>query len=110
MNQDHCDGTLGSGTVLAEGGTGIVDGMKTDLKGNLFSTGGAGPGEIRITSPEGKHLGTIHLPIFDREPQQQICATNVAFGDSDRGLYITACEALYRIRLNTPGVRPGLTR
>ena len=105
------DGTLGKSTVFAEGGPGIVDGMKTDLKGDLLSTGGAGPGEIRVTSVEGKHLGTIHLPIFDSEPQQQICATNLAFGDSDgKGLYITACEALYRIRLNTPGVRPGLAR
>jgi gluconolactonase len=105
------DGTLGKSMVFAEGGSGIVDGMRTDLKGDLLSTGGAGPGEIRVTSVGGKHLGTIHLPIFDSEPQQQICATNIAFGDSDgKGLYITACEALYRIRLNTPGVRPGVAR
>jgi len=105
----HPDGTLGNSTVFAEGGPGIVDGMKTTLKGDLLSTGGAGPGEIRVTSAEGKHLGTIHLPITDSEPQQQICATNIAFGDSDgKGLYITACEVLYRIRMNTPGVRPGL--
>jgi gluconolactonase len=105
------DGTLGASTVFAEGGPGIVDGMKTDLKGDLLSTGGAGPGEVRVTSVEGKHLGTIHLPIFDHEPRQQICATNLAFGDSDgKSLYITACEALYRIRLNAPGVRPELAR
>ena len=105
----HSDGTLSNAKVFAEGGPGIVDGMKTDLKGDLLSTGGAGPGEIRVTSVEGKHLGTIHLPIYAKEPQQQICATNIAFGDSDgKGLYITACEALYRIRLNTPGVQPGL--
>jgi gluconolactonase len=85
--------------------------MKTDLKGDLLSTGGAGPGEIRVTSVDGKHLGTIHLPIFGGEPQRQICATNLTFGDNDgKSLYITACEALYRIRLNTAGVRPGMTR
>jgi gluconolactonase len=107
----RADGSLGKSMVFAEGGPGIVDGMKADLKGDLLSTGGAGPGEIRVTSVDGKHLGTIHLPVFDSEPQRQICATNLAFGDSDgKGLYITACEALYRIRLNTAGVRPGVTR
>lgn len=105
------DGTIANGTVFFEGGGGIVDGMKTDVEGNLFSTGGAGPGEVRITSPDGKALGMIHLPIIDKEPRPQICATNVAFGDADgRGLYITACEHVYRIRLNSPGVVPGLAR
>ncbi len=96
----HRDGTLGPGEVFFEGGPGIGDGMRTDMHGNLFSTGGAGPGEVRITSPEGRHLGTLHLPISGREPQQQICATNLTFGDPDgRGLYIAACEAVYHVRL-----------
>jgi gluconolactonase len=100
------DGTLGAGSVFFAGGEGIVDGMKTDNKGNLYSTGGAGPGAIRISSPEGKHLGTIHLPISHEEPRQQICATNVAFGDADgKSLFITACTALYRIRVKVPGLR-----
>ena len=104
----QADGTLGAGKVFFEGGEGIVDGMKTDRQGNLYSTGGAGPGAVRISSPEGKHLGTLHLPVSAREPRQQICATNVAFGDADaKSLYITACEAIYRIRVNIPGVRPG---
>jgi gluconolactonase len=99
------DDTLGAGTVFFEGGTGIADGMKADLKGNLYSTGGAGPGEIRITSPDGRHLGTIHMPIPAGEPRRQICATNLAFGESDgKSLFITACEALYRIRVKTPGI------
>jgi len=99
------DGTLGAGAVFFEGGPGIADGMKTDARGDLYSSGGAGPGEIRISSPDGKHLGTIHMPIPAGEPKRQICATNLAFGDSDgKGLYITACEALYKIRVNSPGV------
>lgn len=97
----HHDGTLGRGTVFFEGGPGIGDGMRTDIHGNLFSTGGAGPGEVRISAPSGKELGMLHLPISDRVPQQQICATNLTFGDADgRGLYIAACEAVYHIRLN----------
>jgi gluconolactonase len=95
------DGTLGRGIVFFEGGPGIGDGMRTDMHGNLFSTGGAGPGEVRITSPSGKHLGEIHLPISGREPRQEICATSLTFGDADgKGLYIAACEMVYHIRLN----------
>jgi gluconolactonase len=102
------DGMLGAGSVFFEGGEGIVDGMKTDRDGNLYSTGGAGPGAIRISSPAGKHLGTLHLPISNREPRQQICATNVAFGDADgKSLFITACTNLYRIRVKVPGSRLG---
>jgi gluconolactonase len=84
------------------------DGLKVDANGNVFSTTGAGPGEVRITSPEGKRLGTLRLPQPVGEPREQICATNVGFGDADgKGLYITACTHVYRIRLNSPGVRPG---
>src|SRR5690606_4892852 len=42
------DGSLGEGTLFAEG-RGIGDGMKTDSLGNLYSTSGAGPGVVRIT-------------------------------------------------------------
>ena len=76
------------------------DGMKVDGNGNVFSTTGAGPGEVRITSPEGKRLGTLRLPQPAGEPREQICATNVGFGDADgKGLYITACTHVYHVRL-----------
>lgn len=56
------------------------DGMKVDVLGNLYTTNGAG-------------------------------ATNVAFGDRDsRTLYITACEHVYRIRMNVAGVHPAAAR
>ena len=86
------------------------DGMKVDVNGNVFSTTGAGAGEVRITSPDGKPLGSLRLPQPTGEPREQICATNVGFGDADgKGLYITACTHVYHIRLNTVGVRPGPT-
>jgi gluconolactonase len=86
------------------------DGLKVDRAGNVYSTTGAGPGEVRITSSGGKRLGTIQLPDIPGEPRRQVCATNVGFGDADaKGLYITACNLLFRVRLNTPGVRPGPT-
>jgi gluconolactonase len=100
------DGTLGTFTVFTEG-DGIGDGQKTDKAGNLYSASGAGPGIIRITSPEGKLLGTINLPIYGGEPKKQICATNEAFGGPDgRTLFIAACDAVYTIQLKTPGVVP----
>jgi gluconolactonase len=84
------------------------DGMKVDVNGNVFSTTGAGPGEVRITSREGTRLGTLRLPQPPGEPREQICATNVGFGDADgKGLYITACTHVFHIRLNSPGVKPG---
>jgi len=84
------------------------DGLKVDLNGNVFSTTGAGPGEVRITASDGKRLGTIRLPQPPGEPREQICATNVGFGDADgKGLFVTACTHVYHIRLNTPGSSPG---
>ena len=101
------DGTLGAATLFTQG-VGIGDGMRVDTRGNIYSTGGAGPGTVRITSPEGTLLGTINLPILGAEPKKQICSTNVAFGDNDaRTLFVAACDAVYRIRLKVPGILQG---
>jgi gluconolactonase len=101
------DDTLGAGTLFTQG-AGIGDGMRSDTKGNIYSTGGAGPGTVRVTAPSGKLLGTINLPILGAEPKKQICSTNVAFGDADgKTLYIAACDAVYKIRLKVAGVLEG---
>src|SRR5579872_6355944 len=54
------DGTARNGRVFAdvtaETADGLPDGMKLDEKGNIYA---AGPGGIRVFSPDGKHLGTI---------------------------------------------------
>jgi gluconolactonase len=100
------DDTVANGTDFldVEGN----DGLKVDAQGNVFSTTGAGPGEVRITSSGGQRLGTLKLPQPAGEPRDQICATNVGFGDADgKALYITACTHVYRIRLNSAGIRPG---
>jgi gluconolactonase len=100
------DGTLGAFTAFTDG-VGIGDGQKTDKAGNVYSSSGAGPGIIRITSPEGKLLGTINLPIYGGEPKRQICATNEAFGGADgRTLFIAGCDSVYTIQLNTEGIVP----
>ena len=104
------DGTLGEGRVFTEG-PGIGDGIKVDRQGNVYSASGGGPGIIRITAPDGRLLGYLNLPVHGGEPKRQICATNEAFGDADgRSLYVTACDAVYRIPLNTVGLMPGPPR
>ncbi|HET9271013.1 MAG TPA: SMP-30/gluconolactonase/LRE family protein [Vicinamibacterales bacterium] len=104
------DGSLGPGSLFTQG-PGIGDGMKVDTLGNVYSTSGAGPGIVRVTSPAGTLLGYLNLEIVGGEPKRQICATNVAFGDADgKGLYVTACDAVYRIRMKVAGVMAGPQR
>jgi len=91
------DGSLANGKLFIDmrGRTerGITDGLRVDIKGNLYETG---PGGVWVISPEGKHLGTI------RAPEQ---ATNVGFGEADRKtLFIAARTGIYKIRVNTPGL------
>jgi len=98
------DGSLTNGKVFVPGEG--SDGIKVDVKGNVYTTAGAGPGEVRITSPEGVRLATLKLPLSDKEPRAQVCTTNVAFGDADsKGLYIMACEVNFRVQMLVEGVR-----
>jgi gluconolactonase len=99
------DDTVANGRLFVEDGS---DGMRVDSKGNLYTTSGGTPGRIQITSAQGKPLGRLHLPQPAGEPRPRVCATNLAFGDSDnRSLYITACTHLFKTRMKTPGIRPG---
>lgn len=99
------DDTVANGRVFVDHGS---DDMRVDTRGNLYTTSGGTPGVVQITSPEGKPLGRLHMPQYAGEPPPRPCATNVAFGDADnRGLYITACTHLFKVRTGIPGVRPG---
>jgi gluconolactonase len=93
------DGTATNARVLLAytrgQGRGVPDGMKLDMRGNLWTTG---PGGIRIVTPEGKVLGQIVLPET---------AANLAWGGSDgKTLYITASSSVYRLRTNVKGLLP----
>jgi sugar lactone lactonase YvrE len=92
-------------------GSGIGDGMKTDRRGNLYSTD-ALPGTVRITSPTGRLLGLLHMPTpGDSEPRKTACASSLAFGGDDaKTLYITGCESIYAIQLRAPGILQGPPR
>jgi gluconolactonase len=87
------DGSLDKGSVLCDIPT--PDGMKVDVKGNIWCTAGDG---VRVISPSGELLQTIAFP--------QVPA-NCAFGEEDsQSLYVTARTAVYRIRTAIPGIRP----
>jgi gluconolactonase len=93
------DGTVDSGSLLLDASKetrqGSPDGMKVDIKGNIYATG---PGGIWIISPEGKHLGTIRT---DKS------TANVAWGGDDATtLYTTTTDAICAIRLKIPGYLP----
>jgi sugar lactone lactonase YvrE len=97
------DDTVANSRTFIEAGN---DGMKTDNRGNVFQVNAVGQGEVLITAPDGKRLGTIQLPQIGGEPRPRICASNVAFGDADgKGLYITSCTHLFRVRLKASGLR-----
>lgn len=93
------DGSARNGRVFYDmtgaPGEDAIDGIKIDVKGNLYVSG---PGGLWLLSPEGRHLGTIITP---KHPH------NMNWGDEDgRTLYLAAENSLYRIRLNIPGIRP----
>jgi gluconolactonase len=93
------DGSVSGGKLLfdpsAEKGVGGPDGIKVDRLGNLW---GSGPGGVWILSPEGKHLGTIHVP--ER-------VGNLAWGGQDgKTLYVVASTSVFRIHTKVGGLKP----
>jgi len=91
------DGSVKNEQVLydatADTEPGLPDGMKVDLRGNLYC---AGPGGIWVFSSSGKHLGTIKV---SETP------SNCNWGDDGKSLYISATSGLYRIKLAAEGER-----
>lgn len=91
------DGTLANGRLwaaLTGDEIGVADGMKVDRNGILFC---CGPGGVHLFDRDAALLGRI------RVPRQ---AANFAWGDADlKGLYITASDVLFRIRVLAPGLK-----
>ena len=79
---------------LREGRKGGPDGLKVDMKGNVWTTG---PGGVLVISRDGKHLGTI----FTGE-----ATANCGWGGDGSTLYLTADMYLCRIRTKNKGKMP----
>jgi gluconolactonase len=96
----NADGTLGKGAIFFDmtnaEGEDAIDGIKLDLKGNLYVSG---PGGLWVISAEGRHLGTIIAPRHIH---------NMAWGDDGHTLYLCARSGLYRMRLMTAGDLPAI--
>lgn len=110
-------GNLGEQRLVYDFGKGRGgDGMRLDVKGNLWIAAGISyrrnPGEnldnppgVYVVSPQGKLLGRI--PIIED------LITNVAFGGADgKTLFVTAGKTLYRIPVQVQGyvVYPSFAR
>jgi gluconolactonase len=92
------DGTLGEGKLFFDstedvkaGKPGLPDGLKVDVKGNVFATG---PNGVLVFDSTGKHLGSILT--LDK-------TANCGFGDDGSTLYICANDKLVRIKTTTKG-------
>jgi len=93
------DGTLGAGKLLHDSTEmvkakkpGLPDGLKVDVKGNIFATG---PDGVFVFAPDGKLLGQI--VIGDKN-------ANCGFGDDGSMLYICANDKLVRVKTTTKGL------
>ncbi len=92
------DGTLADGKLffdatylVKKGLPGLPDGLKVDVKGNLFATG---PGGVLVISPSGKLLGRIDTTDM---------TANCNWGNDGSVLYMTVNNKLCRIQTKTKG-------
>ena len=77
--------------LLKDGNKGLVDGLKVDRAGNVWSSG---PGGILVISPAGKLLGRLNTGQ---------ATANCNWGDDGGTLYITADMFLVRVKTKTKG-------
>lgn len=81
--------------VFATIDSGLPDGMRVDVLGNLWSSARDG---VHCFAPDGTLLGKIRVPET---------VSNLAFGGVDgQRMYITATTSLYRVFVNVKGAEP----
>jgi len=94
---DFVHGELKNGRLFAKEGPGRdgPDGMKVDVKGNVWVTG---PGGVWVFDPRGNHLGTIELM---EHP------ANFAWGDADFStLYFCGHASITKLKMKVKGFVP----
>jgi gluconolactonase len=85
-------------SMALEGKAGMADGIRTDERGNLWSSAGwVGDGYdgVHVFAPNGDRIAMIKLP--------EICS-NLCFGGARRNtLFMTASQSLYALPVETRG-------
>lgn len=88
----------GPGEKLADIAKVGSDGVRCDIEGNVWASGGwagAGLDGVHVFNPEGQRIGLIKLPET---------ASNLCFGGPKRNrLFITASQSLFSLHVNTRG-------
>lgn len=86
---------LSDAGVFAEIDTGLPDGIRCDVEGNLWSSAADG---VHCFDPDGKLLGKILVP--------EVVA-NICFGGRDgQRMFITATTSVYRVFVDVKGAEP----
>lgn len=90
-------------SVVIDGVSCGMDGVRADVYGNLWCSSNAGNAVgyngVTVLNPAGQLIGRIRLP--------EVCA-NLAFGGPKRNrLFMTASQSLYAVHVNTQGAGPG---
>ncbi len=84
--------------MVTDKGSGIADGMRADIDGNLWvGSGWVGPGYdgVHVFDPAGERIGMILLP--------EVCA-NLCFGGAKRNrLFMAASQSVYAVYVGTRG-------
>ena len=84
--------------TLSDGRSGLADGIRADVDGNIWASagwGGDGFDGVHIIAPDGTRIGQIRPP--------EVCS-NVCFGVKKRNrLYMTASQSLYAVYVETQG-------
>ncbi len=84
-------------TVDGETKNAMSDGIRVDIRGNVWSAAAGGPGidGVQVFSPEGERIGQILLP--------ERCA-NLCFGGAKRNrLFMAGSQSIYSLYVNTRG-------
>lgn len=91
---DVADGKLSGGRVFAHIDTGLPDGIRTDMAGNVWSSAADG---VHCFGPDGVLLGKVRVPEG---------VSNLCFGGPRRNrLFITATTSVFAVYLATTGAQ-----
>jgi sugar lactone lactonase YvrE len=109
---DHDNGQLSNRRVFARTEDGFADGPCVDADGVLHVGLFNGWGVARF-SPQGERIGTIRLPVqtvtkaaFAGDDLRDLYCTTAWLGNADKREAQPALGGLFRLRADTPGLRP----